>query len=85
MPNDIINIANVLAERLGKDKPTSIADVNISTDAKKEMNYEIMYGLLYNRVEKFILENQGNGVVDDFRNELLNDFAPLLKNLISRE
>jgi hypothetical protein len=44
-----------------------------------------MYGLLYNRIEKFILENQGNGVVDDFRNELLNDFAPLLKNLISRE
>jgi hypothetical protein len=85
MPNDIINIANVLAERLGKDKPTSIADVNISADAKKEMNYEIMYGLLYNRIEKFILENQGNGVVDDFRNELLNDFAPLLKNLISRE
>jgi hypothetical protein len=30
MPNDIINIANVLAERLGKDKPTSIADVNIT-------------------------------------------------------
>ena len=85
MPNtDMIAILNQLETRLNNQRPTTQVDVDLSSEQKKEINYEIMYALLYNRVEKFILENSGNQVVDSLKDNLLNDLAPAVKHLLTR-
>ena len=41
MPNnDLINIANVLAERVGEKSPTTLADMVVENGEKKQLNYE---------------------------------------------
>ena len=46
MPNnELINIANVLSERLNQNTPTSLADMVIENGQKKQLNYEIMFQL----------------------------------------
>jgi len=80
----MITILNQLETRLNNQRPTTQVDVDLSSEQKKEINYEIMYALLYNRVEKFILENSGNQVVDSLKDNLLNDLAPAVKHLLTR-
>ena len=46
MTNSLINIANVLAERVGEKSPTQLKDMLVSNGAKKQLNYEIMFQLL---------------------------------------
>ena len=85
MPNiDLMSIVNQLETRLNNQRPTTHVDVDLSSEQKKEINYEVMYALLYNRVEKFIIENSGNQVVDNFKDNLLNDLAPAVKHLLTR-
>ena len=82
MPNNsLINIANVLAERVGEKSPTQLKDMLVSNGAKKQLNYEIMFQLLMGECEKHILENQGNPTVDEFRNNILNKFSTLVQQL----
>ena len=85
MPNtDLMSIINQLETRLNNNRPTTHVDVDLNNEQKKEVNYEVMYALLYNRVEKFIIENSGNQVVDNFKDNLLNDLAPAVKHLLTR-
>ena len=82
MPNNsLINIAQVLAKRVGEKSPTQLSDMLINNGAKKQLNYEIMFQLLQGEVEKHILENQGNAVVDEFRNNILTKFSTLVQQL----
>jgi|TARA_B100000925_G_C21791659_1_gene380766 ABC-type transporter MlaC component len=82
MPNNsLINIANVLAERVGEKSPTQLKDMLVSNGAKKQLNYEIMFQLLMGECEKHILENQGNAVVDEFKNNILEKFSTLVQQL----
>mgnify|MGYP001386223811 CR=1 FL=1 len=47
MPNsDLINIAKVLAERVGEQSPTTLADMVIENGQKKQLNYEININLI---------------------------------------
>ena len=47
MPNnDLINIAEVLAKRVGEKSPTQLQEMLISEGTKKHLNYEIMFQLL---------------------------------------
>ena len=72
MPNNsLINIAQVLAERVGEKSPTQLQDMVIDNGVKKQLNYEIMFQLLMGECEKHILENVGNPVVDEFKNNIL--------------
>ena len=58
MPNnDLMNIAEVLAKRVGDKTPTQLADMVIDNGVKKQLNYEIMFQLLMGECEKHILEN----------------------------
>ena len=85
MPNtDLMSIVNQLETRLNNNRPTTHVDVDLNNEQKKEVNYEVMYALLYNRVEKFIIENSGNQVVDSLKDNLLNDLAPAVKHLLTR-
>ena len=82
MPNnDLINIANVLSEKLNTSTPTSLADMVIDKGQKKQLNYEIMFQLLQGEVEKHILENQGNAVVDEFKQKIITKFSSLIQQL----
>ena len=82
MPNnDLINIAQVLAERVGDKSPTQLKDMFINNGVKKQLNYEIMFQLLMGEVEKHILENQGNVAVDEFKNNVLEKFSTLIQQL----
>ena len=81
MTNSLINIAQVLAERVGEKSPTQLADMVIDNGTKKQLNYEIMFQLLMGECEKHILENNGNVVVDEFKNNILNKFSTLVQQL----
>tara|TARA_R100001126_G_C4830216_1_gene151396 strand:- start:651 stop:911 length:261 start_codon:yes stop_codon:yes gene_type:complete len=82
MPNnDLINIAEVLAKRVGDKTPTQLADMVIDNGVKKQLNYEIMFQLLMGECEKHILENVGNPVVDEFKENVLKKFSTLVQAL----
>ena len=81
MTNSLINIAQVLSERLNNNQPTQQSDLHIDVNGKKQLNYEIMFQLLQGEVEKHILENQGNQVVDEFKQNIINKFSSLISQL----
>ena len=82
MPNNsLINIAQVLANRVGEKSPTQLSDMLVDNGTKKQLNYEIMFQLLMGECEKHILENNGNVVVDEFKNNILNKFSTLVQQL----
>jgi hypothetical protein len=65
MTNSLINIAQVLAERVGEKSPTQLSDMLVDNGTKKQLNYE----------------NNGNVVVDEFKNNILNKFSTLVQQL----
>ena len=81
MSNSLIkmDISKVLAEQSASSNITS--NVNFSPDQIKKLNYEVMYKMLEGKVEKFVLENQGNPLVDNFKNDIVQTFSPLLTQL----
>ena len=81
MTNSLINIAQVLSERVNNNAPTPATDLHITVEGKKQLNYEIMFQLLQGEVEKHILENQGNQVVDEFKQNIINKFSSLISQL----
>ena len=86
MPNnDLINIANVLSEKLNSNAPTSLADMVVDNRQKKQLNYEIMFQLLMGECEKHILENVGNPIVDEFKDNILKKFSTLVQAIHSTE
>jgi len=86
MPNNsLINIAQVLAERVGEKSPTQLADMVIDNGVKKQLNYEIMFQLLMGECEKHILENVGNPTVDEFKDNILKKFSTLVQTLTPTE
>jgi|TARA_X000000950_G_C13435240_1_gene465737 hypothetical protein len=86
MPNNsLINIAQVLAERVGEKSPTQLQDMVIDNGVKKQLNYEIMFQLLMGECEKHILENVGNPVVDEFKDNILKKFSTLVQTLTPSE
>ena len=86
MPNnDLINIANVLSEKLNSNAPTSLADMVVDNGQKKQLNYEIMFQLLMGECEKHILENVGNPIVDEFEDNILKKFSTLVQAIHNTE
>ena len=81
MTNSLINIARVLSERVNNNQPTQQSDLHINVNGKKQLNYEIMFQLLQGEVEKHILENQGNAVVDEFKQKIITKFSSLIQQL----
>ena len=86
MPNnDLINIANVLSEKLNSNAPTSLADMVVDNGQKKQLNYEIMFQLLMGECEKHILENVGNPTIDEFKDNILKKFSTLVQAIHNTE
>ena len=80
-----MNIAEVLAKRVGDKSPTQLQDMVIDNGVKKQLNYEIMFQLLMGECEKHILENVGNPVVDEFKDNILKKFSTLVQTLTPSE
>ena len=76
-----MNISKVLAEQSANANITP--NTNLNPDAISKLNYEVMYKMLEGEVEKLILENQGNPLIDDFKNKIVNKFNYLIKKLSS--
>ena len=81
MPNVPMNISKVLAEQSANANITP--NTNMNPDAISKLNYEVMYKMLEGEVEKLILENQGNPLIDDFKNKIVNKFNYLIQKLSS--
>ena len=81
MTCSLINIAKVLSERVNNNQPTHQSDLHINVNGKKQLNYEIMFQLLQGEVEKHILENQGNAVVDEFKQKIITKFSSFIQQL----
>ena len=81
MPNVPMNISKVLAEHSANTDITK--NTNLNTDAISKLNYEVMYKMLEGEVEKLILENQGNPLIDDFKDKIVNKFSYLIQKLSS--
>ena len=79
MPNVPMNISKVLAEQSANTNITP--NTNLNPDAVSKLNYEVMYKMLEGEVEKLILENQGNPLIDDFKQKIVNKFSYLIQKL----
>ena len=75
-----MNISKVLAEHSANTDITRNND-NLNPDAISKLNYEVMYKMLEGEVEKLILENQGNPLIDDFKQKIVNKFSYLIQKL----
>ena len=76
-----MNISKVLAEQSANTNITP--NTNLNPDAIRKLNYEVMYKMLEGEVEKLILENQGNPLIDDFKQKIVNKFNYLIQKLSS--
>ena len=76
-----MNISKVLAEQSANTNITP--NTNLNPDAIRKLNYEVMYKMLEGEVEKLILENQGNPLIDDFKSKIVNKFNYLIQKLSS--
>ena len=76
-----MNISKVLAEHSANTNITP--NTNLNPDAISRLNYEVMYKMLEGEVEKLILENQGNPLIDDFKSKIVNKFNYLIQKLSS--
>jgi hypothetical protein len=74
-----MNISKVLAEQSANTDITK--NVNLNLDAISKLNYEVMYKMLEGEVEKLILENEGNPLIDDFKQKVITKFTYLITKL----
>ena len=74
-----MNISKVLAEQSANTNITP--NTNLNPDSISKLNYEVMYKMLEGEVEKLILENQGNPLIDDFKQKIVNKFSYLIQKL----
>ena len=81
MPNVPMNISKVLAEQSANANITP--NTNLNPDAISKLNYEVMYKMLEGEVEKLILENQGNPLIDNFKKRIVDKFSYLIQKLSS--
>ena len=81
MPNVPMNISKVLAEQSANAQLTE--NTKLEPDAISKLNYEVMYKMLEGEVEKLILENNGNPLIDNFKKRIVKKFSYLIEKLSS--
>lgn len=79
MTNSLINISKVLAEQSANAQLTE--NTKLDPTAISKLNYEVMYKMLEGEVEKLIIENTGNPLIDDFKQKIVTKFTYLITKL----
>ena len=91
MPNNNDNnlpsklFSTMLDKHLGNDIDNSKIQSLMSDDKFKSLNYEILYKLLESAVEEFILLNNGNPLVDDFRERIFSKMGDVMNLLMGNQ
>ncbi len=81
MTSSLINISKVLAEQSANTQLTENAKLDPTAISK--LNYEVMYKMLEGEVEKLIIENTGNPLIDEFKQKIVTKFTYLITKLSS--
>tara|TARA_R100001163_G_scaffold641_1_gene908 strand:+ start:759 stop:1004 length:246 start_codon:yes stop_codon:yes gene_type:complete len=79
MSKSLMNISKVLADASAKTGLTQ--NIKLDPDVQQKLNYEVMYKMLEGEVEKFVLENNGNPLVDKFKDTIVQKFSYLIMKL----
>ena len=79
MTNSLINISKVLAEQSANTQLTE--NTKLDPTAISKLNYEVMYKMLEGEVEKLIIENTGNPLIDEFKQKIVTKFTYLITKL----
>ena len=89
MPDNNDNLPSKLFTQMLSETLTNDLDVNrvhslLKDDKMKSLNYEILYKFLESAVEEFILINNGNPLVDDFRTRVFAKMGDVLNLLYGK-
>jgi hypothetical protein len=89
MPDNNDNLPSKLFTQMLSETLTNDLDVNrvhslLKDDKMKSLNYEILYKFLESAVEEFILINNGNPLVDDFRTRVFTKMGDVLNLLYGK-
>ena len=85
MPNNNLPsklFSQMLEEKLGDNLDTTKLHSLVNDERVKSLNYEILYKFLESAVEEFILINNGNPLVDDFRQRVFGKLGDVLNLLM---
>ena len=89
MPDNNDNLPSKLFSQMLDKAMTKDVDVNkvhslLKDDKMKSLNYEILYKFMESAVEEFILINNGNPLVDDFRTRIFAKMGDVLNLLYGK-
>ena len=89
MPDNNDNLPSKLFTQMLSETLTNDLDVNrvhslLKDDKMKSLNYEILYKFMESAVEEFILINNGNPLVDDFRTRIFAKMGDVLNLLYGK-
>ena len=89
MPDNNDNLPSKLFTQMLSETLTNDLDVNrvhslLKDDKMKSLNYEILYKFMESAVEEFILINNGNPLVDDFRTRVFAKMGDVLNLLYGK-
>ena len=74
----------MLSETMTKDIDVNRVHSLLKDDKMKSLNYEILYKFMESAVEEFILINNGNPLVDDFRTRIFAKMGDVLNLLYGK-
>ena len=89
MPDNNDNLPSKLFTQMLSETMTKDIDVNrvhslLKDDKMKSLNYEILYKFMESAVEEFILINNSNPLVDDFRTRIFAKMGDVLNLLYGK-
>tara|TARA_R110000803_G_scaffold79473_1_gene145095 strand:+ start:50 stop:343 length:294 start_codon:yes stop_codon:yes gene_type:complete len=92
MPNNNDNnnlpsklFSTMLDKHLGSELDSSKIHSLLSDDKVRNLNYEILYKFMESAVEEFILLNNGNPLVDDFREKIFSKMGDVMNLLMGNQ
>jgi len=91
MPNNNDNnlpsklFSTMLDKHLSNEIDNSKIQSLMSDDKFKSLNYEILYKFMESAVEEFILLNNGNPLVDDFRERIFSKMGDVMNLLMGNQ
>ena len=77
--------STMLDKHLGNEIDNSKIQSLMSDDKFKSLNYEILYKFMESAVEEFILLNNGNPLVDDFRERIFSKMGDVMNLLMGNQ
>jgi len=81
MSNSLVVLNQYLSKIKEGNQPNQIGDLNLNPNQVKDLNYEVMYSVLMTTCESFIINNQGNPLADELKEDIIKKFGHLISKL----